>query len=174
MIIGLCGLAGSGKSEVAKMLLEQGNFERIAFADPLKSMLAAVGFTHAQLYGDEKEVEIADLGATPRRMMQTLGTEWGRDLVHPEIWVKLWLRKVHASKSHVVVDDVRFENEVETIHGLGGQVWRVDRPGSASADHESERYAASLPADLTIFNETDLYELRQRAMIAYSRATRAG
>lgn len=174
MIIGLCGLAGSGKSEVAKVLLEQGKFERIAFADPLKSMMSAVGFTHAQLYGDQKEVEVGDLGKTPRQMMQTLGTDWGRDLVHPEIWVKLWLRKVHASKNHIVVDDVRFPNEVGTIHGMGGEVWRVTRPGTATMGHESEAHVATLNADVTIFNESDLHELRQRAMIAYGRAAREG
>lgn len=172
MIIGLCGLAGSGKSEVAKLLLEQGNFERIAFADPLKSMLAAVGFTQAQLYGDQKEVEIPDLGKTPRQMMQTIGTNWGRDLVHPEIWVKFWLRQVHATRNHVVVDDVRFPNEIETIHGLGGQVWRINRPGVAEMNHESERHVASLAVDVNIFNEEGLEELRHRAMIAYSRAAR--
>lgn len=173
MIIGLCGLAGSGKSEVAHVLRQIGGFERIAFADPLKSMLSAVGFTHAQLYGDQKEVVLPEFGKSPREFMQYLGTEFGRDLIHSEIWVKLWLRKVHASKNHVVVDDVRFENEVQAIHDLGGEVWRVSRPGSAAAGHESERYAASLPADLTIFNESDLYELRERAKIAYSRAIRA-
>lgn len=173
MIIGLCGLAGSGKSEVAQVLREIGGFERIAFADPLKSMLAAVGFTHAQLYGDQKEAVMPDIGKTPRQMMQTLGTDWGRDLVDPEIWVKLWLRKVGNSRNHVVVDDVRFPNEIQTIHDLGGEVWRVSRPGAAATGHESERYADSLPADLTIFNESDLYELRERAKIAYSRAIRA-
>lgn len=173
MIIGLCGLAGSGKSEVAKVLLEQGNFERIAFADPMKSMLSAVGFTHAQLYGDQKEVEVADLGKTPRQMMQTLGSDWGRNLVHPEIWVNLWLRQVMGTKNHVVVDDVRFPNEIETIHGLGGEVWRINRPGIPEMGHESERHVTSLAVDVNIFNEHGLQELRHRALIAYGRAARA-
>jgi hypothetical protein len=44
--------------------------------------------------------------------MVTLGTEWGRDAVHPDLWVRLWAASGPRT-SRVVVEDVRFPNEVE-------------------------------------------------------------
>jgi hypothetical protein len=43
--------------------------------------------------------------------MITLGTEWGRDLVHADIWTRLWAARAECFPL-VVADDVRFPNEV--------------------------------------------------------------
>lgn len=169
MIIGLNGFAGSGKSEVARVLGEIGGFKRIPFAAPLKSMLEAAGFTHDQLWGGEKEVPLAEFdGRTPRYIMQTLGTEWGRDLIHPDFWVILWRRAVAAHGGNVVVDDVRFPNEVEVIKGLGGQVWRIERPGLARLEHVSESY--ELATDFTIVNAGTLEQFRHAVRRVYGLA----
>lgn len=155
MLIGLCGLAGSGKSTVARTLTGAFDFNRLAFADPLKGMLASVGFTPEQLYGSEKEVMIPDLGVTPRFAMQTLGTGWGRDTINPDIWVNLWTRKARdllAAGAHIVADDVRFPNEVAAIRALGGEIWRVERPGVSAMDHVSEKHA--LETDATVMNDS--------------------
>jgi len=177
MIIGLTGLAGSGKSEVAQVLRELGNFRRVPFAGPLKDMLAAVGFTHAQLWGDEKATPIPDLGGvTPRHVMQTLGTEWGRGCVHPDIGITLWRRRAEGFGGNIVVDDVRFPNEVEAVKALGGVVWRVERPGVEAMGHESEVHIPHLAVDGVIRNKAGLYELREEAKKFYTRAAprRAG
>ena len=174
MIIGLTGLAGSGKSEVAAALREFGGFKRVPLAGPLKSMLETVGFTHAQLWGDEKATPLADFGGkTPRHIMQTLGTDWGRQMVDQDIWITLWKKSVtvgpHADYN-VVVDDVRFPNEVEAVRALGGQVWRVERPGVATMGHESETHIANLAVDRILPNTAGLYELREMARSAYQHA----
>jgi hypothetical protein len=179
MIIGLTGFAGSGKSEVARFLREDAGFRRVAFADPLKSMLSAVGFTHEQLYGDQKMVPMPEFGGkTPRHLMQTLGTEWGRRLVDPEIWITLWKRQAEAVMSRrdlVVADDVRFPNEVEAITALGGEVWRIRRPGVSVMSHESEAHIAYLRCSEVIDNAYDLHTLRTSAGWALARAmARAG
>lgn len=178
MIIGLTGLAGSGKSEVARVLREDAGFRRCAFADPLKGMLASVGFTHDQLYGAEKMTPLEEFGGkTPRQMMQLLGTEWGRDMVHSEIWVTLWRRQAEGliSRNHpVVADDVRFPNEVEAIRALGGEVWRVLRPGVSTMNHASETQIMTLDVDRAISNDAGLRELTSRTISAYSAAASAG
>jgi adenylate kinase family enzyme len=154
MIVGICGLAGSGKSTAAGVLERSFDFNRLAFADPLKSMLGAVGLTREQLYGSQKEVVMDDLGVTPRLMMQTLGTDWGREQINPDIWVKLWTRKARAlvdAGASIVADDVRFPNEIEAIRALGGVIWRVERPGTAKMAHASEN--ADLPYDRLLVND---------------------
>lgn len=79
---------------------------------------------------------------TPRKLMQLLGTECGRELIHPNIWVNSLFAKRKEIKSKVVIDDyeeyqktypnwiisdVRFPNEVEAILSKGGIVIRIDR-----------------------------------------------
>ena len=41
MIIGICGLIGSGKGTVADILVENHNFEKLSFADKLKDGVAS-------------------------------------------------------------------------------------------------------------------------------------
>jgi hypothetical protein len=56
MIIGVCGLASSGKSEVAKHLEEKHGTVSIAFADPLKRILMETfDFTEEQLWGPSEK-----------------------------------------------------------------------------------------------------------------------
>jgi hypothetical protein len=76
--------------------------------------------------------------------MQTLGTEWGRDQIHPNLWVNLAKNQYDADirrGEHYVFDDIRFENECCAILELGGLVVRVERPNVAySVDgHASEQ-----------------------------------
>ena len=55
MIIGLCGLIGSGKGTVADVLVEQG-YEKISFADKLKDGVASVpNWDRQMLEGDTDE-----------------------------------------------------------------------------------------------------------------------
>src|SRR5689334_14415060 len=56
LIIGLSGLAGSGKDFVANLLVDQHNFVKIALADPLKRICQEVfDFSDEQLWGPSEE-----------------------------------------------------------------------------------------------------------------------
>jgi hypothetical protein len=96
-------------------------------------------------------------GATPRRAMQTLGTEWGRGCIAPDLWVRLFLLRAErhrAAGAPVVCDDMRFANEAEAIRGAGGLLVRVDRPGVApAAGHASEGGLAGVDFDLVVSND---------------------
>lgn len=165
MIVGLTGLAGSGKGVVADVLVNEFGFTRVKFADPMKNMLrrmlSDMGHiaedVERMLEGDLKEVPIPELGVSPRHLMITLGTEWGRDQVHAEIWTRLWAARAEQF-DRVVADDVRFPNEVYLIRGLGGQLWRIHRPGVVAAAHSSEQLQAD--ADRTLYNDGSIDELR--------------
>ncbi len=156
-IIGVLGVAGSGKTLVSKHLAEQYGYERTRFAEPIKRMLRSLGLTEAQVDGDQKMHPLPAFGgATARSMMQTLGTEWGRRAVHTDIWVNLWLRDIAAISAPIVVDDVRFPNEVAAIRSLGGALWRVYRPGLNTGEHVSERLQRAIEEDVLITNATTI------------------
>lgn len=169
MIVGLSGLAGSGKSAVAEALVRELGFARVKFADPLKNMLrrmlADMGHTaediERHMEGDLKEVPMPELGVTPRHLMITLGTEWGRDLVHEDIWTRLWLARAERFPL-VVADDVRFPNEVALIRSMGGVYWRIERPGIVQAAHSSEQLPGT--PDLTLVNDRSLEGLQTTAV----------
>lgn len=126
-IIALCGEIGAGKSTVAQEL-EKFGYVRLSLALPLKRMLSAINVPWKSLHGtsEEKANPLAQFGGrSGRELMQTLGTEWGR-AQHPDFWLLQWRADV-ARYDHVVVDDMRFQNEFDFIRGLGGVVAAVNR-----------------------------------------------
>lgn len=163
-IIGITGLAGSGKSTVAQMLAEIAGYRRVRFAQPLKDMLRAMGLSADQVDGDQKGDPCELLcGQTPRHAMQTLGTEWGRERLGTDVWVNAAMRHVKAiAAPRVVFDDCRFENEVEAIKLRGGVVIGVTRPSVESAgSHASEAMASSAgDGDWSLLNDGSLDKLR--------------
>ena len=133
MIIGFCGLAGSGKTTAARALVALG-FVRAPFAAPLKRMFAALALGPPDGVDPRAWAETPHAllcGKTPRQALQTLGTEWGRTLIGEDLWVRLWAAEA-ARHAHVVADDVRFANEAEAIRMAGGIVIRIERAGAGS------------------------------------------
>lgn len=162
MIIGLCGLKQSGKSTAARYLIQKRGFVRHSLADPLKKMLKVIGLTDEQLWGGHKEVPIALLdGKTPRHAMQTLGTEWGRNCISDDFWLRVWFETLPPGD--VVCDDVRFENEADMIRRLGGVVVEIARPVLVEMPR-ADRHASELlgfTSDETILNLGTVEELEQ-------------
>ena len=175
MIVGLAGYLKSGKSEVARALQDKG-FQRMRFAQPLKDMIKALGLTDAHVDGHLKEEPCELLcGRTPRWAMQTLGTEWGRDLIHSEIWITLWRARALAvlgNGGKIVVDDVRFHNELRAVRELDGEVWRVNRPGLVHQAHVSESYIGEMNPDRELMNTRDIEYLRRQVFEALEEKVR--
>lgn len=151
-LIGIAGKARGGKDTLASYLLDNldGTWSRSSFADPIKEMLRAIGVDCS----DDKKSEISnDYGVTARYMMQTLGTEWGRELIGSHIWVNAFAR-LNAGKS-IVVPDVRFENEAELVRAHGVLIHLVGR-GGIEGDHVSENTLAFQNGDIVIDNSRDI------------------
>jgi len=153
------GKGGAGKSAAAAELVSNHGFVLVKFATPLKNMLRAFGLTDAEIEGESKEAPCEKLGGqTPRHAMQTLGTEWGRDLITPDLWVTAWARDV-SKHDRVVVDDLRFPNELKTALALGGRVFEIVRKGGTINDgHVSEAGVGFRHG--TIHNNQSIEELR--------------
>jgi hypothetical protein len=162
-IIGLTGLMGSGKS-LAAQELERIGFTRTRFAGSLKDMMRVLGLTEEEIEGSLKETACALLGGkTPRYAMQTIGTEWGRELIDPELWVNVWKHKVStiAPRVSVSVEDVRFPNEAEAVRSLGGIVVRITRGVTkAGSGHASE--AMDFQADYHVENDGTIEQFQQK------------
>lgn len=117
-LIGLIGATGSGKTTLAEILVKRHGFVRAHMGQPIKDMLAALGLTSEHLTGPP-EVRLQPLallgGQSPRRAMETLGTDWGRKMISPDIWanaveqriIKAWAQRRVA----IVIDDLRFPND---------------------------------------------------------------
>jgi hypothetical protein len=172
MLIGLCGPAGAGKNTVAELLTgsDGGSLVQMAFADSLYECVSTItGLTVETLKDrDVKETVIPWLGKSPRQMLQTLGTEWGRGTIHPEIWIRITMERAKpelAGGRGVVITDVRFDNEAQAVIDAGGEVWRVTRPGwrclaDEAAAHQSEAGVSDHMIARTIDNSGSLDDLR--------------
>ena len=174
MIIGLCGLAGSGKDTVAKILRDRRGFASVSFAAPIYRAVAAITGLSVEELQDRrvKEAKLPWLDASPRTLLQTLGTEWGRDIVDTDIWIKLAMREA-AGLRRAVLTDVRFANEARAVKDDGGVVWRVTRPAvvldGEAAQHSSEAGLPDWLIDDVIDNDAGLDALAGAVEAAFTR-----
>ena len=160
-LIALTGAAGSGKSTVAKHLSNKRiPFVRTKFSGTLKKMLMQIPNVTVDMIEGELKEEPQELfgGKTPREVMQTLGTEWGRDSVYSKIWLDSWERSIN-DLTYIVVEDLRYLNEAELVKNRGGEIWRIKRPDYQCNGHISETEMKGIEPDLTISNSGSLGEL---------------
>lgn len=178
MIIGLGFKARAGKDTVAAHLVNNYSFVQESFAYPLKEYIGRqiCGFNDKQLYGAWKETPDPEWGMTPRQMLQLIGTDALRKVVHDDFWIIPMKRKLkeHIRKEqHVVISDVRFVNEINMIRSLGGVVVKVDRenPDKISNEkHSSELELENYDAwDFVINNNGTLEELYQNTDAIYTK-----
>lgn len=162
VLIAFTGLAGAGKSTAAAHLVKHRGFTRVRFAGPLKAMMAALGCTEAEIDGALKETPCELLGGrTPRHAMQTLGTEWGRDLIAPDLWIRAFNAALPAT-GNVVVDDCRFPNEAAAVTAAGGILVRIERPGAGTTGYQHSSETHALPAAVTLHNTLSERNLREQ------------
>ena len=158
MLIGVVGFIGSGKGTAADILVKKHGFTKLSFADTVKDATAAIfGWQRNLLEGDTDESRAwreqkdewwsAKFGydISPRLALQMMGTEAGREVFHPDIWVHSLERKMELYPN-VVVADVRFQNEIDFIKSKGGFVIRVIR-GKDPEWYDTARIANDLKQD---------------------------
>ena len=173
LLLGLTGPPAVGKDAAARHLIEAHGFVRLAFADEIRRAALVLDpyvgprgrlSEVVDLYGwDHAKSEVGEV----RRLLQVLGTELGRDLHGPNVWVDRVLDAIHQfdPDQSIVVSDVRFKNEAIAIRSLGGRIVRLNRstssPDSVMA-HASEVESAGIRPDCVIPNHDGLAELHGR------------
>ena len=163
LYIGIAGSKRSGKDTLANGLASALSLPCDSFAAPLRQLVASLlGLSLHEL--DSRKEDAIDWLAelTPRHLMQTAGTEWGRDRVHPELWVRSLFARLPEGG---LVPDVRFANEARAIRRRGGVVIRVNRPGHRSSDpHASEQPLPHELVDIEVDNDSTAADLVRRSL----------
>lgn len=142
MIIGLCGLIGSGKDTAANILVNNHGFTKTSFAAILKDITAKIfSWDREALEGatdesrkwretkDEWWSKKFGFDVTPRLILQKIGTEAMRNHIHDSIWVSALEKSLltRYKTEDIVVSDVRFPNEITMILKMDGRVWEISR-----------------------------------------------
>lgn len=165
-LIGITGKAGSGKDTLADAAVTEFGGVKYSFALPIKQALNAMfGWTMNMWDNrDWKEAPITWLGVSPRKLAQTLGTEWGRDIINPDLWVRIamdryWKHVESGSTKPFIIADVRFDNEAISIHKFDGIIINVVRPSQTfiqGATHVSEAGVSDALVDHVLYNDTSM------------------
>lgn len=176
MVLGLRGDSGSGKDTLAALLTERETHFRRALADALKE---EVGLTMLNLLDTPDNrlqawtfVNKIKVDPEVRRLLQAYG-ESKRNHIDPLYWIvqlndwcfaRALARQVppHTpGEPKLVVPDVRYPNEIDYIHGLGGALVEVVWPENPrrltgeQAAHKTETQLRDIPADLVVRNYDD-------------------
>jgi hypothetical protein len=182
VIIGLSGYARSGKDEVAKILVEDYGFIRVAFADKIREFLYETNPMYDSIVGEPLFVkakvdrdgwEEAKKSPHIRRLLQTSGVA-ARKVFGDTFWVQQALRQVHFEGNYVITD-VRFTNEADAIKKYDdAQIWRIKRLGvEAVNSHISEHEMDGYKVDQIFVNNTtvdDLEVLIKTRMSGYAKS----
>jgi hypothetical protein len=173
-IIAICGAKRSGKDVLADHLVNNYEYEKLTFAEPLKKITQVLfNFTDEQLGdGDIKDDIDSRWGIAPRKALQFFGTEVMQYKIQellPGIDRKFLARsltsKIHPKK-YYVISDMRFYHEYEELMKLNALIIKVDRfPMRYIPDeyiHPSEIEYKTIPYNIHIVNDEDINSLRKK------------
>jgi len=136
-VLGLVGATGAGKTILAHRLTRDHGFINFHMGQPLKDMLRALGLSEADVAGaPEQRARPQTLlgGKSARYALSTLGTEWGRNMITPDLWVNAVRLRIDShftecpNPAPIVIDDLRFPSDWAVVQQFGGIILTVRRP----------------------------------------------
>lgn len=173
LVIGVVAQAGHGKDTCAAILREEFGFSRQAFADELKMDIhvAFSTFPECSIEAQNSRERVPWV----RRLQQVYGTQWCRERLGEDYWVRRWEEAVERhfedGSPGVVVPDVRFPNEMEMLRDRwDALIVFVERPRhrepGVDHSHESEKYVPGMKdrSDTVVINDGTLDLLRFRVV----------
>lgn len=173
-VIGFTGYAGAGKDTAFQAF--NGAFKRVAFADELRrEVLEQYGAnitchkshaTHSlqeavDAFGWERvKRESPDV----RTLLQDHGSQ--QRAKDPAYWITAANIPAIAKESPVAVTDVRYQNEIDHLHSLGGFVIEIQRRNTAAINAHPSETEWNGEADAVVMNDANDDILRTRILIA--------
>lgn len=124
---------------------------------------------------------------TPRLLLQLIGTECGRNIIHPDVWVNSLMvdykvlddSPIYSGDKMIdqgliypnwLVTDIRFPNEVKAIKDREGIIIRIERPGTETSDHYSETALDNYKDwDEVIVNDGTMDDLLEKVKLIVSK-----
>lgn len=171
-LIGISGLARSGKDsffELSKPLLKSKSFKfkRYAFADALKEecdsfLIKNTGISAFTENSKEKEII--------RPLLVVYGTHIRRKM-DKNCWISKIENRVKdsiSSKEFVFITDVRFKNEIDWVHKLGGVSIHVSRENNTPPNKDELKNDPILKQSSLIkiewenFSEANMYKMSNK------------
>ena len=162
-VVGIAGTDGSGKSSLAEAVMSSVGDRlvgvRAPFAEQLRHQLQDVLIKDGYSTADVWQKPTPD-------WLRHLLRGWGdyKRSINPDYWVESWrglIQFLDARKTPrellIIADDIRYVNELEAIHNLGGVVLYLD--DAAVPDHQ-------------LLHE--LLDVREMADIGFTVDSRAG
>ena len=160
IIVNVAGKAQHGKDTFAQYLVEYlykehgKKIQILHLADGVKEVARRVG------WDGEKD-------QNGRALLQFIGTEWGRDQIGKDVWVREVKKKIHEDTDVVILPDTRFVNEISywIEHGYIAKpvkVVRLDEAGNEwdngmgdkLQNHSSETEIDNFPFPDVIHHQT--------------------
>lgn len=130
-VIMLAGNAGVGKDTAKNIIIgvlrrENISYEVSSSAKPIYDMVEVlIGRERLEYYKkrENKEKIIPYLGVSLRFLLQTLGTEWGREIIDKNLWVNLVKQKIkNSDKEFFIITDCRYDNEQKMIDSFSKEL----------------------------------------------------
>lgn len=163
----------SGKSETAKYLVSKYDYGMLTFAQPMKDMISILlrnlrydeNTIRRMLYGDLKEEAIPELSTetkkiTPRILLVSLGSEWGRAMINDDMWVTIASNSLSPNLKYVC-EDVRLFNEAEQLRRKDFKIIRVVNSRVPKVESISEGKLDGYSFDHIINNEGTIQDLHK-------------
>lgn len=193
-IVGLVGEPETGKDTIADFAIEDFGARRIAFADPIRECALAIDpIVAIQGTADPSQIvvmRVSDVVSSVgwreakqmpevRRLLQRIGTEMGREIIHDDLWINLGFRRMLSyyngsgqELDKFIFTDVRFPNEADKLREMAESMngsftlIRIARPGFGVVNnHASENSYDEIGTHTVLNNDGDLSDLRANASI---------
>jgi len=146
----ICGKAGAGKTYAAKYLMDRFGYRQAKFAYPVYGI--------AEDYFDMKKKD--------RKLLQTVGTEAGRNALDEDIWVKRFVQDtqivqmtrklLNMEEIGFVCDDCRFPNEHKILSESGWVGLYLDVPDEIRKERLTKRDGDAQVTTLQHSSETSI------------------
>lgn len=124
---------------------------------------------------NEHSVEFEIIKTSPRLLLQLIGTECGRNIIHPNVWVNSLFseyKPINNEKGEIIypkwiITDTRFINEADKAKEMGGITIKIIRDNNINnnqniSEHESETALDNYTPDYIVDNNGTISDLVEK------------